>query len=109
MQALRCQNETWAGLLTAIMLLIFIIPAQIEAAGDSETHPINMEVNSAHYIDVGQKIKRLAVANPKIADVSVLSATELNIVALSKGTTTITVFLEDNNRINYVITVLPID
>ena len=112
MQTLQCRNTIWAGFLTAIILLIMIIPVQTQhayAAGDSETHPINMEVNASHYIDVGRKIKRLAVANPKIADVSVLSSTELNVVAISKGTTTITVFLEDNNRINYVITVLPTD
>ena len=112
MQTLRCRNAIRAGFLTAIILLITIIPAQIQrayAAGDSETYPINMEVNASHYIDVGHKIKRLAVANPKIADVSVLSGTELNIVGISKGTTTITVFLEDNNRINYLVTVLPID
>ena len=109
MQTLRCRNTIWAGLLTAIILLVTIIPAQTQAAGDSETYPIKMEVNASQYIDVGRKIKRLAVANPKIADVSVLSGTELNIVAISKGTTTITVFLEDNNRINYLVTVLPID
>ena len=99
----------WAGLICAIIMTIICIPAKTYAIGDSETRPITMEINSTHYVDIGIKIKRLAIANPKIADVSVLSGTELNIVGLDKGTTTLTVFLENNNRINYVITVLPID
>ena len=109
MQMLHCRNPIWAGLLTAIMLLITIIPAQIEAAEDTEVHRITMEINATHYIDVGRKIKRLAIANPKIADVSVLGASELNVVSLDKGSTALTVWLEDNTRINYMITVLPTD
>ena len=109
MQVLRCRNPIWAGLLTAIILLITIVPAQIEAAEDTEVHRITMEINATHYIDVGRKIKRLAIANPKIADVSVLGASELNVVSLDKGSTALTVWLEDNTRINYIITVLPTD
>ena len=103
------RNTFTAGLIFAIIMTIICIPAQTYAIGSSETRPITMEINSTHYIDIGIKIKRIAIANPKIADVSVLSGTELNVVGLDKGTTTLTVFLEDNNRINYVITVLPID
>ena len=103
------RSTFWAGLICAIIMTIICIPAKTYAIGDSETRPITMEINSTHYVDIGIKIKRLAIANPKIADVSVLSSTELNIVGLDKGTTTLTVFLENNNRINYVITVLPID
>lgn len=109
MRVLRCQDAIWAGVLTAIILLITVVPAQIAAAEDTEVHRITMEINATHYIDVGRKIKRLAIANPKIADVSVLGASELNVVSLDKGSTALTVWLEDNTRINYMITVLPTD
>ena len=109
MQTLRCRNAIWVGLLTAIILLITVIPAQIEAAEDAEVHQITMEINATYYIDIGRKIKRLAIANPKIADVSVLGASDLNVVSLDKGSTALTVWLEDNTRINYLITVLPTD
>ena len=93
----------------AIILFITILPVRTVSADNADGIPITIEVNASHYIDVGRKIKRLAIANPKIADVSVLGPSEINVVALDKGSTALTVWLEDNSRVNYFITVMPTD
>ncbi len=100
------RNAILTGLL-AIIIMAFIIPVQTVSA--EETHRITMEINATHYIDVGRKIKRLAIANPTIADVSVLGPSAINVVSLDKGSTALTIWLEDDTRINYIITVMPTD
>jgi pilus assembly protein CpaC len=48
-----------------------------------------MDVNQSSYLNLDAEITRVAIANPAIADVTVISKTELLVVAKQEGTTTL--------------------
>ncbi len=73
------------------------------------TQPITLETNQTYYLTTTTKITRIAVANPKVADVTVVGASALNIVALEYGSTGITVWTEDGGREEYMVTVTTTD
>lgn len=67
--------------------------------------PISIGINQSYYLDAGSSISRVAVANPKIADVRILDSSALNIVAFAPGTTTLNIWTQDGMRQDYSITV----
>ncbi len=71
--------------------------------------PIAMEINQTYYLTTANKITRVAVANPKIADVTVVGASALNVVAFESGTTTLDIWTTDGTKEQYAITVSATD
>ncbi|SFT69600.1 pilus assembly protein CpaC [Selenomonas sp. GACV-9] len=67
--------------------------------------PIWLGVNQSYYMNTGSSITRVAVANPKIADVKILGASALNVVAFNPGTTTLNIWTQNGMRQEYSITV----
>lgn len=67
--------------------------------------PINLNINQSYYLNTGSGIARVAVANPKIADVKILGASALNVVAFAPGTTTLNIWTKNGMRQEYQVTV----
>ena len=77
-----------------------------DAAGFNQ---ITLEINQSYYLNVLYQIQRVSIANPKIADVRVLGATDLNIIAYDAGSTSLTIWTKDGDMIEYIVTVVPTD
>lgn len=67
--------------------------------------PIWLGVNQSYYLSTQRPISKVAVANPKIADVKVLGSNALNIVAFGQGTTTVNVWTADGMRQDFSVSV----
>lgn len=67
--------------------------------------PIWLGVNQSYYMNTGSGITRVAVANPEIADVKILGASALNVVAFKPGTTTLNIWTQNGMRQEYSVTV----
>lgn len=67
--------------------------------------PLSIDLNQSYYLNTGRNITRVAIANPKIADVSLLDGTSLNVIGISPGTTTLNVWASNGYRYEYRITV----
>ncbi|MCR5177118.1 MAG: pilus assembly protein N-terminal domain-containing protein [Anaerovibrio sp.] len=78
-------------LITAIFLLL--PPSMTEA----QIQSLELEVNQSYFYSNpdASDIIRVAVVNPKIADVSVINNQSLNIIAISPGSTSLTVWFND--------------
>ena len=97
-----------AGLLTAVFVWMFGMVASAEIIDeDEQVKPITMELNQSYYLNVVYQIQRVAIANPQIADVKVLGATDLNIIALGVGSTSLTIWTKTGAMLEYVVTVVP--
>lgn len=87
-------------------LLSFIVCSATEAA----PQPIWLEINQAYLYQAGHSpITRVAVANPAIADVVVLDRTKLNIVGKALGSTSLTVWSENDMQQDFIISVCNTD
>lgn len=93
-----------AGFLSAQIVLTAGLPAYA-----AEVKQITMEVNQSYYLNISYQIKRVALANPKIADIKVIGDGALNVVALEPGSTALTVWLVNGNMLEYNVTVTPSD
>lgn len=71
--------------------------------------PIWLEVNQSYYMPQTSAIKRVAVTNPKIADVKVINNHAINIVALASGSTSLTVWNVNGMRQEFTVSVSPAD
>ena len=66
-----------------------------------------MEVNQSKHLDSGSsyEITSVAIANPEIADVTVLSRSEMLVIAKKVGTTTLVLWTADGMRQEYAVNV----
>ena len=67
--------------------------------------PIAMNINQSYYLNTGSSITRVAVANQEIADIKVLGASAINVVAKKAGTTTLNVWTSNGMRQEYMVVV----
>ncbi len=67
--------------------------------------PLWLGVNQAYYLSTNSAITRVAVGNPKIADVQELGKFAINIVAIKQGTTTINVWTANGMRQDFTVSV----
>ena len=87
-------------------LLFFLSGAVVEAA----PQPIWLELNQAYLYEAGSSpITRVSVANPDIADVLVLDNTTLNIIGKAPGSTSLSIWSENEMRQDFVISVSNVD
>ena len=91
------------------MCIAAVLAALSMSTAFAFTQPIALETNQTYYLTTATKITRIAVANPKIADVTVVGASALNIVALDVGSTGITVWTDNGEREEYIVTVTATD
>ena len=80
--------------------LIFCMTATVMAQTS-----IFMNTNQSQYLNAGSNIKKVAVANPEIADVTVISQTELLVVGKKPGTTTLHIWTVNGMRQEYALSI----
>ncbi len=96
---MKILNKTFAlGCLSATVMMM-------PAPAFAYVQPINLNINQSYYLNTGSGIARVAVANPKIADVKILGASALNVVAFAPGTTTLNIWTKNGMRQEYQVTV----
>ena len=93
-------KKAWTAAVVAASAAV-VVPAPAYAY----VQPIWLGVNQSYYLNTGSGISRVAVANPKIADVKILGASALNIVAFAPGTTTLNIWTQNGMRQEYSVTV----
>ncbi len=71
--------------------------------------PIWLEANQSYYMPQQSNILRVAVTNPKIADINIINKRAINIIALTPGSTSLTVWTVDGMRQEFVVNVSPAD
>lgn len=96
---MKILNKTLA--LGCLSAMVMMMPAPAFAY----VQPINLNINQSYYLNTGSGIARVAVANPKIADVKILGASALNVVAFAPGTTTLNIWTKNGMRQEYQVTV----
>ena len=95
------RNAIYGLTATAIAAAAILSPAPAYA----QFTPLSIDLNQSYYLNTGRSITRVAIANPKIADVSLLDGTSLNVIGISPGTTTLNVWASNGYRYEYRITV----
>lgn len=95
------RNAIYGLTTTAIAAAAILSPAPAYA----QFTPLSIDLNQSYYLNTGRNITRVAIANPKIADVSLLDGTSLNVIGISPGTTTLNVWASNGYRYEYRITV----
>lgn len=95
------KNAIYGLTATAIAAAAILSPAPAYA----QFTPLSIDLNQSYYLNTGRNITRVAIANPKIADVSLLDGTSLNVIGISPGTTTLNVWASNGYRYEYRITV----
>lgn len=77
----------------------------MQAPAYAYVNPIGLNINQSYYLSTGSSISRVAVANPEIADIKILGASALNLVAKKAGTTTVNIWTMNGMRQEYMVTV----
>lgn len=95
------RNAIYGLTATAIAAAAILSPAPAYA----QFTPLSIDLNQSYYLNTGRSITRVAIANPKIADVSLVDGTSLNVIGISPGTTTLNVWASNGYRYEYRITV----
>lgn len=95
------RNAIYGLTATTIAAAAILTPAPAYA----QFTPLSIDLNQSYYLNTGRSITRVAIANPKIADVSLLDGTSLNVIGISPGTTTLNVWASNGYRYEYRITV----
>ena len=95
------RNAIYGLTATAIAAAAILSPAPAYA----QFTPLSIDLNQSYYLNTGRSITRVAIANPKIADVRLVDGTSLNVIGISPGTTTLNVWASNGYRYEYRITV----
>ena len=95
------RNAIYGLTATTIAAAAILSPAPAYA----QFTPLSIDLNQSYYLNTGRSITRVAIANPKIADVSLVDGTSLNVIGISPGTTTLNVWASNGYRYEYRITV----
>jgi Flp pilus assembly secretin CpaC len=80
-----------------ILLGVTAIGAHPGAAADSLTR-LYVGVDRSHVLDLSDPARKVAVANPNIADVQVISPTQLLVVGKASGVTSLVIFSGRSSR-----------
>jgi len=94
------------GIGTMTAVLTSIVAA---APAYAYVQPIWLEVNQSYYMPQNSRITRVAVTNPKIADVNIINKNAINIIALASGSTSLTVWTANGMRQEFMVSVSPKD
>ncbi len=70
---------------------------------------LNLELNQSIHINAGGHITKVAVGNPKIADVVILSSSTLLLNGKESGSTTLLIWTSNGMRQEYAVSVSPLD
>lgn len=95
-----------SALIVFIGLVLFLFVVNGAAAAQTG---LTMDINQSVYLDEQSEITRVAIANPAIADVTVISKTEFLVVAKKEGTTSLYVWTAGGSHQEYSVNVREYD
>ena len=79
--------------LVALMLVLAVVPAVLAGpAGAQAPAPVYIAVDGSLLLTLAEPARKVAVANPAIADVQVISPAQLLIVGKASGVTSLMIF-----------------
>lgn len=99
------KTPEWKQFIRICCFFIMILVTETAMAQEN----LVMDVNQSTCLNTGGEIARIAIANPAIADVTVIAKTELLIVAKKSGTTTLYIWTSDGMRQEYAVSILDYD
>ena len=91
-------------LATAILFSLLLLPL---AAAQQVAPTISVTVNKSTVFRLAERIKRVSVSQPQVADVIVVAPSQLMINGKAVGTTSLVVFDEKGEVVNYDLIVAP--
>ncbi len=96
--------------INAIFLAAMLI-CNVAFADYQDPQVLNIDLQTSHYMNLGEKITRLAIGDPEVATVVQVpnSPGEFLIVTKGPGSTTLFVWTATNNFYRYIINVSPED
>lgn len=92
----------WRGASVALLLVLVAGGGPLRGQAGQE---IELAVGNSAVLSAGATLSNVAVGNPEIADVAVVSATEVVVNALSPGSTTVFLIEQGGGRTSYTIRV----
>lgn len=91
-----------AAILAAVLLVLSFATGALAAAANKV---LEINANDSLCLKEGYHIQRASIANPEIADVAVVSDTEIVVIGKQPGGTTLHVWYEGNHRVSYEVRV----
>jgi len=91
-----------------ISLLVSIFLFCINPVASAQTS-LFLDVNQSQYLNAGGSITRVAVANPEIADIKVISPEEMLLIAKKAGTTSLYIWTDTGMRQEFSLSVQDAD
>src|SRR4029434_8462861 len=89
---------------TTVLISFFLLPL---VAAQEVTPTISVTVNKSMVFRLAERVKRVSVSQPGVADVVVVAPSQLLINGKAVGTTSLIVFNEKGDVANYDLIVLP--
>ena len=94
------------GLMVALLLTWVLLPAQIEAQSEEgEVSVINVAAGNSHVLTHPVNLERVFITDPDVADAIAVTAREVVIMGLSRGTTTLLFWDSQGQRHTYSVRV----
>ena len=101
-QRMRKKESTIKGLLiTGLLLMVLVVPSQavLGVTGADGGSEITILHHQSQILQTPWKVVRVAVTDPTIADIQVLTADQVLIQGLAIGTTDILLWSEDDTQV----------
>lgn len=98
---MHCLNRMRTALL--LVAALFLLSAASGAAAVNKV--LEIDANESLCLKEGYHVQKASIANPEIADVVVMSDTEIVVIGKQPGGTTLHVWYEGNHRVSYEVRV----
>lgn len=89
----------------SLVLLFLAFFLSIETGALAASRNLDVPVGGQRILKLGQTIDRMAIADPSIIDVKVVSSRELRVLGQRDGTTDLTIWFADNSSLSYHVVV----
>src|SRR5215470_5607453 len=90
-----------------VAIIALLLNATISNAQPQPAPTISVTVNKSMVFRLADRVKRVSISQPEVADVVVVAPTQLLINGKAVGTTSLIVFNEKGEVTNYDLVVLP--
>ncbi|WP_196591112.1 type II and III secretion system protein family protein [Pectinatus frisingensis] len=90
---------------TAIICLLFTTFINVRVFADAPPTPLTVEISQYYPLDTGGTITKVAIADPAIADIAIITSNKIVIVAKKVGSTTLLIKTSDGMQQNFSVNV----
>ena len=91
----------------SLLLSLFLLATSASAGGAQQSNLVRVSRGNSEVVTLSSTLERVSIANPDIADVLPVSATEIVVNGIETGSTTLLVWGADGTRSQYQIRVTP--